>query len=376
MAVLLAWRNILQNKRRAVAVMAGMCASLLLIFMQLGFWQGARTAAIALFDRFDYQLIMVSTDYQYIDATGSFDRARLAQARSVPEVEDTFELSFARGAWKELDTNITSSLVILGVEIKPPFVRDPMIAAGLQALNRRDAILVDEYSNKEYGNLSVGKEAEINGFKANIAGHFRMGVSLFADGSCIVGKDTFQRLTRSNLRHISYGFIRIKDGYDEGLVMEKLTRFLSDDIVILRRAELNRREQDYFITTKPVGIIFQTGLLVAFIVGQVILFQALWTDISTRMSELATLKAIGFSNMLVYGVGVTHALLYGGLSYLFSLGLASWLYRFVHAASRIPMDMNAFVMGSVLSATLLMCSVSCMLALQRIRDADPVDLFF
>lgn len=376
MAALLAWRNILQNKRRAVTVMCGMCASLLLIFMQLGFWQGAMQAAISVFDRFDYQLVMVSSDYQYIDASGSFDRVRLAQARSVPEVEDTFELSFARGSWKELDKGIWSSLVILGVEIKPLFIRDPMIAEGIQSLSRRDAVLVDEYSNKEYGNLSLGQEAEINTHKVSISGHFRLGMSLFVEGSCIVGEDTFQRLTRANTRQITYGFIRIKDGHDERVALEKLTRFLPKDIMVLRRTELNRREQNYFITTKPVGIIFQTGLLVAFIVGQVILFQALWTDISTRMSELATLKAIGFNNALVYGVGVSHALFYGVLSYLFSSILAFWLYRFVHDTSRIPMDLNAFVMGCVLAATLLMCLVSCVLALRRIRDADPVDLFF
>ena len=65
--------------------------------------------------------------------------------------------------------------------------------------------------------------------------------------------------------------------------------------MIMTRQELIDREENYFVNVKPVGIMFRVGMLVAFIVGAVILYQILASEITNRLKEFATMKAMGYS---------------------------------------------------------------------------------
>ena len=113
----------------------------------------------------------------------------------------------------------------------------------------------------------------------------------------------------------------------------------------------------------------------AFIVGVVILFQVLNTDISNRLKEFATFKAMGFKNCMIYGIGIKQALIYALMSYFPSLVLAAVIYRLVHRLSRMPMNMTFSLASFVLVMSLLMCAISCVLGLQKVRRTDPAELF-
>jgi putative ABC transport system permease protein len=110
-------------------------------------------------------------------------------------------------------------------------------------------------------------------------------------------------------------------------------------------------------------------------VGGVILYQVLASEISNRLRELATLKAVGFTDFYVYGVGIQQALLFASMSYgpafLFSL----ITFRLVYWASHIPMFMTWSLALTVLGLSVAMTSVSSLLALQKVKRADPADLF-
>ena len=202
-----------------------------------------------------------------------------------------------------------------------------------------------------------------------------MGVSLFADGCAIVSNDTFARLSRINPRLISYGFLRLRPDADPVAVKQRLAQLLPDDVRVLTRGEIIRQEQDYFISVKPVGIIFQAGVLVAFIVGVVILFQVLNTDIASRIDEYATLKAMGFGNRFIYTVGVQQALIYALAGYLPALLISTGIYRVVHLLSRMPMEMTFSLAILVLLLSLTMCALSSVMGLQKVRKTDPAELF-
>jgi len=117
------------------------------------------------------------------------------------------------------------------------------------------------------------------------------------------------------------------------------------------------------------------GVIVAFLVGAVILFQVLATEIANKLKEFATLKAVGFTPRYIYGVGFQQAMLYLAMSYLPSLVVAWFLFQLVHLASRLPIRMTAGLVGLVLLLSFAMCGISGMLALRKIKKADPADLF-
>jgi putative ABC transport system permease protein len=375
MRVHVAWHNVFQNKKRTLAAVGGISFSILLVFMQLGFLDATRTAAASLFQIFDYELGLVSERYKFLGAPDSFDRMRLTQALVLPEVEAAASLRIARGSWKDLATKSTSQLLIFGIPVEPRFIRDPGVRAGLETLRKNNAVMVDLFSHKDYGDLSVGKEVEVNGKSVSIASHFRLGVTLFSEGCVIVSSDDFSRLTLESGRTVSYGFLRLRPGSDPVRVRDRLKGVLPDDVLIFTKKEMIQQEQDYFLSVKPVGVIFQVGVLVAFIVGVVILFQVLNTDITTRLDEFATLKAMGFGDWSIYGIGIQQAMLYALMGYFPSLLLGFVVFHVVHLLSRIPMNLDFPMALFVFSMSLLMCVLSCILGLQKVKKTDPAELY-
>lgn len=375
MNIPIARKNVFQNKKRAAAAVSGIAFSVLLVFMQLGFLQGAKTAAAALFERFNYDLGIVSGRYKFIGAPDHFDKMRLTQALVVPEIESWVNLNISNAWWKDPDTDLTSELMVFGITLDERFVNDPMIRSGLDKIRKNNTVLVDLYSNPGYGDLTVGREVEINEKTVTISGQFKLGVSLFSDGCVIMSNDNFFRLTRSNPREFNYGFLRVKKGAHLQSVKEKLRRVLPNDVLVFTREEMIQQEQEYFISVKPVGVIFQTGVVVAFIVGVVILFQVLSTDISNRLNEFAILKAMGFKSWFIYGIGIKQALLYALMSYFPALGFAYVVFRVVHALSKMPMDLTLAMALFVFSMSLLMCIISCIMGLQKVRRTDPAELY-
>ena len=375
MGISVAWHNALQNKRRTVTAVSGIAFSVLLIFMQIGFLEGAKNAAASLFHCFDYDLGIVSDKYRFMGAPGSFDRLRLTQAAVVPEVADWMTLCAENGRWENPDTEIESELIIFGISLKKPFIRDPAMRAGLDSLHRNNTVMVDRYSHRSYGPLSPGREVEVNNKDVTITALFTLGVTLFSDGCIVVGTDNFSRLTSLSPREVNYGFLRLAPGADPLAVKSRLEEILPDDVLVFTRSAMIRQDQDYFIAVKPVGIIFQFGVVVSFIVGVVILFQVLNTEISTRLNEFATLKAMGFKAFTIYGIGVKQALLYSLLSYFPALGFAAVVFRVVHELSKLPMELTLAMAGFVFFMSLLMCVISCVLGLQKVRRTDPAELF-
>ena len=355
--------------------MSGISFALLLVFMQLGFLQGAKTAAASIFEIFHYDLGIVSDKYKFVGAPDQFDRMRLTQAMVLPEVDAAATMSMVKGNWTDPDNKSSSELLLFGLPLDPSFIKHPVILAGLDTLHKNNTVMVDLYSHKEFGDLSIGREVKVNDIRVTISSQFKLGVTLFADGCIIVSKDNFDRLSATPSRLVSYGFVRLKSGADPAEVKRRLKEILPPDVLVFTRAEMIRQEQDYFISVKPIGIIFQTGVVVAFIVGVVILFQILNTDISNRLREFATFKAMGFRETYIYGVGIQQALIYALMSYLPSLVLATIVYRVVHVLSRMPMDMTLPLASFVLLMSLIMCAIACVFGLQKVRKADPAELF-
>jgi putative ABC transport system permease protein len=171
------------------------------------------------------------------------------------------------------------------------------------------------------------------------------------------------------------GLVRVRPGADPAQVRKALRQALPSDVVIWGRQELLDKEQAYFLSVKPVGIMFQAGALVSLVVGGVILFQVLSTEISNKLNEFATMKAMGYGDRHIYWVGIQQALLYAGFSYLIAM-LGAWgIFSLAYRLSRLPIYFTADLAGQVLAMTLGVCSLSGVLALQKVRRADPAELF-
>ena len=137
--------------------------------------------------------------------------------------------------------------------------------------------------------------AELGSREMEIADTFAFGPGFSALGLCVVSERTFERLTNRSDR-ISIGLLEIDKTNSSALVAERLGRTLPPDVLVETRDQLLDRERSYWRSATSLGINLAFGCSVSILVGIIVIYNVLSSDISNRLSEYATLKAIGFDD--------------------------------------------------------------------------------
>lgn len=127
--------------------------------------------------------------------------------------------------------------------------------------------------------------------------------------------------------------------------------------------------------SQGTGFIFELGVLVGFIVGIVIVYQILYSDVSEHLPEYATLKTMGYGDGYLLGVLIQEALFLAVLGFMPGFLVSVGLYQITYAATLLPVVMKIERAITVLLLTIFMCSISRMIAMQKLRSADPADVF-
>ena len=159
------------------------------------------------------------------------------------------------------------------------------------------------------------------------------------------------------------------------VVARHLRRTLPPDVRVLTRGELEELEIRYWTEATATGIIFGTGTIVAFLVGAVVFYQVLASDILNHLSEYATLKALGYKNLDISLVVLQQALFLAVMAFVPALLLSLWVYGAVRQAAYIPVNMSPMRIVLVFGLAVLMGSVSSWVALGKVKHADPAELF-
>jgi len=368
-------RNLLAQRARALAAGAGICFAIFLIFLQWGLLQAAKKEFTLLYSYFDFDLAVLSDGYQFMFSAKPFDRVRLTQARALPEVADTFSLNIGHGGWVDPESRLRSVIMVVGVDPDLSFMSDPLIREQVPRLKSNRDVLIDQFSQPDIGPLEVGRRAKVNHQEVDVAGFFELGFFFYAEGSILVKNSVFPRYTRRSARDTTVGLIRLRDGADAQQVRDRLARLLPDDVVVMTRDQLIGQEQAYFVNVKPTGIMFQSGVIVAFLTGLVVLFQVTSTDVGTRLREYATMKAMGYGAAAVYGTALAQIVLMSLFAFVPAMGISLWLFRTVSDLTHLPLEMTLSLLAQVLALTLGMNLLAGMVTLNRLSRAHPAELF-
>jgi putative ABC transport system permease protein len=146
---------------------------------------------------------------------------------------------------------------------------------------------------------------------------------------------------------------------------------------VLTQEEIIGRDRDFWIGTTSTGFIFSMGVVVSFIVGTVIVYQILYTDISEHMPEYATLKAMGYRSRYLFQVVLQEAVILAVMGYVPGLILSLGLYELTTNATNggLPMAMNFGRLVFVLLLTVMMCAASGLVSVRKVITADPAEVF-
>ncbi len=111
------------------------------------------------------------------------------------------------------------------------------------------------------------------------------------------------------------------------------------------------------------------------LVGIIIVYQVLSSDVADHLREYATLKAIGYQQGFFLSIIMEQALVLASLGFIPGSILAYGLYALLTAATGIAVIMPPERLLYVLAGTVAMCVASGALATRRLARADPADLF-
>ena len=378
----LSWMLLTRQPVRLLVALAGISFAGILMFMQLGFRDGLFDASVTVHRLFDADLVLISPRSASSVRMAGFPRRRLIQTLADPSVEGVTPVHWGLMLWRNPETRRNRAILALGFNPDDPFFLDPGLADQTGVLKQKGRILFDRLSRPEFGPIAdwynEGKvvETEISGNRVRVEGLVSLGTSFGADGNLLTSTETFLDLMpQKSPGGIEVGLIRLKPGTNPDLAVERLQQRLPGDVTVLTKQGFIDFEQNYWKSSTSIGFIFTLGAAMGFVVGCVIVYQVLYTDVSDHLPEYATLMAMGYRMSHLLGVVMREGFYLAALGYVPAYLAGQGLYWFVRDATKLPVGMDPARAITVLVMILVMCMLSSLLAMRRLIDADPAEIF-
>lgn len=378
----LGWRQLRHLPLRLAVAVAGIAFAVLLILMQLGFRAALFESTLRFHERFRYDIALFSPDSVFIVRPAPFSIRRLYQALGMAGVADVSPVYIFPATWKNPWTADRRSINAVGVDPADDVLDTPGFAAARPLLTGQDVVLFDAGSRPEFGPVAARLRAgeavvtEVNDREVRVAGLFEVGPSFGIDGTIVTSDDNWLRLFPERPRdEISLGLVRLEPGADPVATRDRLRELLPKDVLVMTKADFIARETAYWNGATPIGYIFAFGAIMGFVVGAIIVYQILFADVSEHLAEYATLRAMGYANRFVSGIVIQQAAILAVLGFLPGLAASAGLYSLAAGATRLPLHLTPGRALTVFALTLLMCGLSGLLALRKVRRLDPAEVF-
>lgn len=370
-----AWLNLRRGDRlRALVALAGAMVAIFVVLLHLAFLRAVEDKAAQVYDLFAADVVLVSDRFQFLYNMPDFPLARLRQANAHPAVADLAAVNVGSSHWQAPVTDATSSILLIGIDPAPDFLRDAALRDQVALLQQSRRILMDRLSHPDVGVLETMQSGRMRGQTASVAGWFDLGMAMYADAGAVVSRSDYPLYTGEASDRIQLGLLRLKPGSDPAQVVEDLRALLPKDVRVMTMAALRAQEQDYFVRVKPLGVMMHLGLFIGLVVGTVALYQALSSQMETRIRDFAVLRAMGFASRFTYGVGAFQLLILGGLAFTLAWVGAIPTFALIARLTHLSMPTDLVLLGQAALLCLPMIATAA-IPLLRAGRADPASLF-
>ncbi|MDX2273244.1 MAG: ABC transporter permease DevC [Cyanobacteriota bacterium] len=379
----LAWLQLTREKIRMLVALAGIAFACILMFMQLGFQDGLFDSAVLFHESVQGDIFLISPQSNALIAMASFSQRRLYQTLGFDQVESVSPMYLGFQLWKNPDTGRTRSIFVVGIDPSAQILQLPLLESDdLEQIKKSDIVIFDQASRAEFGpiaekfNQGSLVTTEVGSRRIEVGGLFQMGATFGADGNIITSDLNFLRIFEDREKGIiDVGIIKLKPGADVESSLNQMRSQLPKDVKVFSKAEFVDFERQYWAESTAIGFIFGLGTVMGFVVGIVIVYQILYTDVSDHLAEYATLKAMGYTNRYLLGVVFQEAAILAFLGYIPAFILATVLYDLTQKATLLPINMTVDRATLVMSLAFMMCFISGAIAVRKLQAADPADIF-
>ena len=378
----LSWLQLTHEKARLIIALAGIGFADMLMFIQLGFQSALFDSSVTFHKALDGDIFLMSPQSDAFGFTEPFSARRLYESAAVEEVESVVPIYLNYGSWKNPIERNTRTILTIGFNPAQNPVNFPGLAENIDLIKLPDVILFDDRSRAEFGAIpslleeNGAVKTEVSSRKVTVRGLFTMGASFAADGNIITSDTNFLRLFPDRQKGlIDVGVINLKPGSSIDQAKVTLKAKLPQDVEVFDKAEFIQEEITYWQNATAIGFIFTLGTAIGFVVGIVIVYQILYTDVANHLPEYATLKAMGYKDRYFVLLVFQEAIILAVLGFLPGYFIATGLYSLAAGATALPLAMTGSRATTVLILTIIMCCTSGSVAVRKLSAADPADIF-
>ncbi len=405
LAAKLAWKNSTNNPKRLAIRCAGITFAVVLMFMQNGFRDALFDSNVRIVEKLDCDIVIKNKSRYTLSSTQKLDRevlAAVAGHESVIESQPLYieiaasylrklagarKKGFVQGAIKGLRTR---KVRVIGIDPDSPMFAPFGIQSYAQELHTLGTAVADSKSSTrtfQFDAETIRKDGqdfgELADKKIELIGTFQLGIDFSNHGNLIMSSGSFQKYFayrgsadgKDPFDVIDLGLLRCAPETNIELVAKDLQKLVGKNFEVNTKDGFVKSERNFWSKNTPIGLVFLVGIVIGFVVGLIICYQVLASDIGDHLGEFATLKAMGYQPSFFIAVVVFQAVCLALFSFLPGL-LITWLtFQAVNATSGLVMFLNLWRGGSVLLLTVAMCVVSAFIALRKLLTADPASLF-
>lgn len=388
----LAWKNLTHDWRRLAVAVAGIGFAVLLMFTQVGFQNALFDSQVKILDDLEGDLFLASRARYTLAAEKRFPIELLNEAASFPGVAGAYPLyaELSQSRLKDLSPGSSRKafpLRSLGFRLEDPVFKSREINRQLDKLRVPGTALIDDRSKTDKFTFLKGETpldevpAELANKKIKLVGEFDMGTDFAHDGNLLMSAESFAEYYPMRVRGgdplsiVDVGIVRLKPGVDAEEARDRIDELVDDQVIVATRQEFRDQEIKFWDDSTPIGIIFTAGKIIGFVVGMVICYQVIYSDIADHLPEFATLKAMGYSTFYFLTLIVVEAVLLSLIGFFPGLAASTLLYKALAGATGLLLKMNLSSILLVLGLTIAMCVASGLLAVRKLLAADPANLF-
>jgi putative ABC transport system permease protein len=372
----------MKQKGRFLVAICGITFADFLMLMQLGFQSALYDSNTRFHQVLQGDLVLVSRQGQNLGLLSSFPRRRLFQAANLSEVESVNPVYARLGVWKSPQTKLDESILVIGFNPENPALNLPEVNQQLARIKYPHTLLFDRNSSGKYeqaiAQISQGQPVitELQGRRVQIQGLYEVGASFVANGSVITSDQNYLRIFPGQKPgQVNLGLINLKPGSNADLVAKALESYLSDDVRVFTHQEFIDFEKQYWRENGAIGFIFSLGVTIGFLVGVIIVYQIIYSDVMDHLPEYATLKAMGYRNVYLMFVVIQETLILAICGFIPGGLVSFFMYNFTRNITKLPLFMTPERLIFVLLLTVIMCLISGAIAMGKLNSADPADIF-
>ncbi|MEY3401572.1 MAG: ABC transporter [Anabaena sp. CRKS33] len=384
----LAWLQLAKQKVRFFVALAGIAFVAVLMFMQIGFQDALYASATQVHKNLEGDLFLISSQYKSLTSTQSFPRIRLYQILGFNGIESVAPLYLQFAKLKNPINGRKYPIYVLGFEPVKSIFKLPEIEQNFQLLKIPDQVFFDRAARPEFGpiaeyfqnnqpiNMEIFSYLATVGYKVKVSGLFSLGPSFGVDGNLIVSSSTFFKIfSEHGANEIDIGLIHLQANVNPRTILATLSKSLPSDVIIMTRQEFIDFEKSYWTLRTPIGFVFNLMVMMAFVVGVIVVYQILYSNISTHFVQFATLKAMGFRNKYLLNVVFQQALILAVLGYIPGFAISLGLYDIAKDATKLPIVMDFSKGLLVFTSVIFMCLTSGFFSTNKLRKVDPAEIF-